>query len=71
MRSGCETSLFQAAVIEDAVVVFEDTVGEPVVAHKLPDVLDGIELGRPGWERHKGDIVRDFEGQGGMPAGLA
>ena len=45
-----------ATVIEDIVVVFEDTVGEPVVAHKLPDVLDGIELGCPGRERHKGDI---------------
>ena len=33
-------------------------------------VLDGIELGRPGREWHKGDIVRDFEGQGGMPSGL-
>ncbi len=53
-----------------SVVVFEDTVGEPVVAHKLPDVLDGIELGRPGREWHKGDIVRDFEGQGGVPSGL-
>ena len=57
-------------MIEDVVIVFEDTVGEPVVAHKLPDVLDGIELGRPGREWHKGDIVRDFEGQGGMPSGL-
>ena len=56
-------------MIEDVVVVFEDAVGEPVLAHELPDVLDGIEFGRPGRERQEGDIAGHFEGQGGMPSG--
>jgi hypothetical protein len=36
-----------AAVSDDVVVVGEDAVREPVVAHELPDVLDRIELERP------------------------
>ena len=31
-----------AAVIDEIVVGFEDTIGEPVVAHELPDVLDRV-----------------------------
>ena len=56
-------------MIEDVVVVLEDTVGEPVFAHELPDVFDRIEFGRAGRERHEGDVGGDFEGQGGMPSG--
>ena len=33
-----ELALGEAAVVEDVVVGLEDTVGEPVVAHELPDV---------------------------------
>ena len=32
----------EAAVIDDIVVGFEDAIGEPVVAHKLPDVFDRV-----------------------------
>ena len=35
----------ETAVIDDVFVVGKDAVREPVVAHILPDVLDGIELG--------------------------
>ncbi len=35
-----------AAMIDDIVMVSEDTVGEPVVAQELPEVLDRIELRR-------------------------
>jgi hypothetical protein len=31
-----------AAVIDDIVVGFEDAVREPVVAHMLPDIFDGL-----------------------------
>jgi hypothetical protein len=31
-------------VIDDIVVGFEDAVREPVVAHVLPDVFNGIEF---------------------------
>ena len=34
-----------AAVVDEIIVRFEDTVGEPVVAHELPDVLDRVEFG--------------------------
>ena len=35
----------ETAMIEDVFIVGEDQVGEPVIAHVLPDVLDRIELG--------------------------
>jgi hypothetical protein len=34
----------EAAVVEDIIAGFEDPVRQPVIAHKLPDVLDRIEL---------------------------
>ena len=40
-----ETVPGEAAMIEDVVVRFEDTVRQPVVAHELPDVYDRVELG--------------------------
>src|SRR6267143_949671 len=33
-----------AAVIEDVVIGAEDAVGEPVVAHELPDIFDRVEI---------------------------
>ncbi len=43
-------------MVEDLVVGFEDPIGEPVVAHELPDVLDRIELGTFRWQRDECDI---------------
>ena len=34
-----------AAMVDEIVVGFEDSVREPVVAHELPDIFDRIELG--------------------------
>jgi hypothetical protein len=34
-----------AAIVDDIVVGAEDAVGEPVVLHELPNVLDRIEFG--------------------------
>ena len=31
-------------MIEDVVIRFEDPVGEPVVAHELPDIFHRVEL---------------------------
>src|SRR5262245_66620510 len=31
-------------MVDEIIVGFEDAVGEPVVAHELPDVLDRVEL---------------------------
>jgi len=59
-----------AAVIDDVVVGGEDPVGEPVVAHELPDVLDRVEFGAFGRQRDDADIGRHDELSGHMPAGL-
>ena len=37
-----------AAVIDDVVVIAEDAVRQPVVAHELPDILHDVELGHLG-----------------------
>jgi hypothetical protein len=59
-----------AAVVEDIFVGSEYPVGEPVVAHELPDVFGRIELGRFGRQRHQGDVVGNGELVGEMPTGL-
>ena len=37
-----------AGEIDDIVVGLEDPVGQPVVAHELPDVLDRVQFGGSG-----------------------
>jgi len=59
-----------AAQGDDIVVRFENTVGQPVVAHELPDVFHGVQLGRPWRQEQKRDIGRDHELARGMPSGL-
>ena len=59
-----------ATVLKDVVVGPEDTIGEPVVAHELPDIFDRVEFGRLGRQRHQGDVVGDVELVGKVPAGL-
>ena len=50
-----------AAVIDEIVIGFEDAVGEPVIAHKLPDVFDRVEF-RTFWrEGDDGDVGRHDE----------
>ena len=44
-RLGLRFGQCVAATGNDIFVVFEDAVGEPVVAHVLPEVLDGVEFG--------------------------
>ena len=41
-----------------------------VVAQELPDVLDWVELWRPGRQWQEGDVVRNDECPGEMPARL-
>lgn len=47
-----------AAVIDEIIVGFEDAVGEPVVAHELPDILDRVELGAFWRQGDNGDVGR-------------
>jgi len=59
-----------AAVIDEIVIGFEDTVGEPIVAHKLPDVLDRVELGAFRRQGDNGDVGRHDEARRHVPASL-
>ena len=59
-----------AAVIEEVVVGGEDAVGQPVVAHELPEVLDRVQFQALGWQRHEGDVGRHVEPVRHVPAGL-
>jgi hypothetical protein len=47
-----------AAMIDEIVVGFEDAVGEPVVAHELPDVFHGIEFRAFRRQGDDGDVGR-------------
>ena len=58
------------AVIDEIIIRFEDAVGEPVVAHKLPDVLDWVELGAFRRQGDNGDVGRHDEARRHVPASL-
>ena len=47
-----------AAMVDEIVIGFEDTVGEPVVAHVLPDVLNRVEVGAFRRQGDDGDVGR-------------
>ena len=59
-----------AAVIDEIVIGFEDAVGEPVVAHELPDVLDRVELGTFRRQGDDGDVGWHNEACREVPSGL-
>ena len=50
-----------AAVVDQVLLGCEHTVGEPIVAHELPEVLDRVQLGALGWQGHEGDVGRHDE----------
>ncbi len=54
---------------EDFVVGLEYPVGQPVVAHELPDVFHRVQLGRPWRQEDKGDVGWHRELAGGVPSG--
>ena len=59
-----------AAVVDEIVVGFEDSVREPVIAHELPDVLHRVELGGFRRQGDDGDVVRHDQAHRHVPAGL-
>jgi hypothetical protein len=59
-----------AAEIDDLIVGLEDSVREPVVAHELPDVFDGVQFGSLWRQRQNGDVFGEPEFCRRMPAGL-
>lgn len=57
-------------MIDNVLGGFEDAIGEPVVAHELPDVLDWVQFGHLWRQRQDGDVFGQMKFGGGMPAGL-
>ena len=57
-------------MIEQVFVGGEDAVGKPIVTHELPDILDRVQLGTFGWQRHDGDVLGHDEVVREMPSGL-
>ncbi len=57
-------------MVDDVVVGCEDAVGEPVVAHELPDVLDRVQLGAFCRQRDDADVAGHDELSGHVPPGL-
>ena len=56
--------------VDEIVVGFEDAIGEPVVAHELPDVFHGVELGGFRRQGDDGDVGRHDEARRHVPASL-
>ena len=69
-RLGDELVPGLAGEIDDIVVGLEDPVGQPVVAHELPDVLGRVQFGRPWRQGQECQIGRDLQLVGGVPTGL-
>jgi hypothetical protein len=59
-----------AAVIDDVVEGFEDSVREPILAHEQPDILLAVELGRARRQRQERDIAWDFQVLRTVPTSL-
>jgi len=59
-----------AAVVDDVVIGLEDAVGEPVVAHELPNVLHHVEFRALWRQRQQSDVGRHGHVAGHVPSGL-
>src|SRR5215207_5763926 len=71
MVSGWAISFCQASQAASMMsfVSLEEAVVEPVGAKVLPDILDGVELRGARRQEDHGDVARDREVAGGVPAG--
>jgi len=58
-----------AGGIEEVLVGLEDAIGEVGLSQELPDVFDGVQLGRSGRQEEQGDILGALEFASGVPAG--
>ena len=59
-----------AAMVDEVVVGCEDAIGEPVVAHELPNVFHRVEFGGFWRQGDDGDVGRHGEAHRHVPAGL-
>ena len=60
----------EAAMVDDVFVAGKDPVGEPVVAHILPNALNRIELGRLGREGDERHVFGRLQLRRDMPTSL-
>ena len=58
-----------ACSFDDVVVAVEDAVGEPIGAHVLPDVFDGVQFWRFRRQQDDRQVVGNFQLIGGVPTG--
>ena len=58
-----------AGGIEEVLAGLEDAIGEVGLSQELPDVFDGVQLGRSGRQEEQGDILGALEFASGVPAG--
>ena len=58
------------AVVDDVGLGAKDAIGQPVVADELPDILDRVQFGTFGRQRHQRDIGRHHEAIRQVPPGL-
>ena len=66
---GDEIAPCVAGGVDDGVVVFEDGVGEPVLAHILPDVLDRVQFRSAGRQEDRRDVFGHVELARDVPSG--
>jgi len=59
-----------AAMVDEIVIGFENTVGEPVVAHVLPDVLNRVEFWGFWRQGDNGDVGGNDQSRRQVPSGL-
>ena len=59
-----------AAVIDNVVEGFEDSVRQPVLSHALPDVFLGVELWRTRRQGQERQVAGNLQVLGAVPAGL-
>lgn len=60
----------EAAAVDDVFGSFEDAIRQPVVVHKLLDVLDRVELRASRRQRQQVNVWRHDEVGRTMPSGL-
>ncbi len=58
-----------ATGLDDGVVIFEDTVREPILAQVLPDILDRVQFGRSRGQQDDGEVFRNLELVSAVPSG--
>src|SRR4051812_12949002 len=56
-------------MIDDVAVGGEHAARQPVVAQKLPDILDRVQFGRSGGQQHQREVVGYDKVLGAVPSG--